>query len=297
MKVFITGASGYVGAHLVRALREEGHAITALTRSESRASELREHFDAHALVGALQDVDRLEAQLRGHDVLIHNALIWDAQPTELELEDTRLTIKLFEAAARAGVKRVLMTSSLAVHRPFTAVMRASDALAPTDSYGAIKASNELFLSALAHTHNLAFHVLRLGPVVGAPAYEGAALKSDPRFAMFIEKARRGEDIVVKAHDGRQFIAARDVARIYAALLTSPLERETWICTSENFTTWQQIAEQIVKSVGSSCRVIVEGEVGTHSFETTKLAETLGLRFESHAAMHEHIAHIARLHTI
>lgn len=297
MKAFITGASGYVGAHLVRALREEGHAITALTRREQCARALREHFDADAVVGALQNVDALEAQLRGHEVLIHNALVWDEQPSELELEDTRLTIKLIEAAARAGVKRVLLTSSLAVHRPFAAVMREQDALAPADSYGAIKASNELFLSALAHTHNLAFHIVRLGPVVGMPAYEGAAFKSDPRFAMLVEKARRGEDIVVRAHEGRQFVAARDVARTYAALLTRPLERETWICTSENFTTWQDIAQQITGHVDSSSRVIVEGEAAPHCFETTKLARMLGLRFESHAAMHEHIAHVARLHTI
>ena len=297
MKVFITGASGYVGAHLVRALREEGHAITALTRSEQRARALREHFDAHAVVGALQDTAALEAHLRDHEVLIHNALIWDEQPTELELEDTRVAIKLFEAAARAGVKRVLMTSSLAVHRPFVERMRETDALHPADTYGAIKASNELFLSALAHQHKLAFHIVRLGPVVGMPAYEGAAFKSDARFATYVEKARHSEDIVVKAHDGRQFIAVQDAARTYAALLTSPLERETWICTSENFTTWQHIAEQVVLRMGSSSRVIVEGEVAMHSFESTKLTERLGLRFESHAAMQEHIAHVVRLHTI
>ena len=297
MKVFITGASGYIGAHLVRALREDSHAMTALTRSETRARELREHFGAHAVVGALQDVDSLEALLRDHDVLIHNALVWDALPTELELEDTRLAIKLFEAAARAGVKRVLLTSSLAVHRPFTAKMREQDALCPADTYGAIKASNELFLSALAETHCMQSHIVRLGPAVGAPAYEGAAFKRDPRFTTFVEKARRGEDIVVKAHDGRQFVPVRDAARAYVALLTSPLARETWICTAKNFTTWQHIAAAIVKSVGSSSRVIVEGEVAPHSFETTKLAHKLGLRFESHAAMDEHIAHIVRLHTI
>ena len=297
MNVFITGASGYVGAHLVRALREEGHEITALTRSETRAKELRERFGARVHLGALQEVDKLEALLRDHDVLIHNALVWDALPTELELEDTRLTIKLFEAAASVGVARVLMTSSLAVHRPFARAMRETDALHPADTYGAIKASNELFLSALAHTHDLEFHIARLGPVVGAPAYEGAAFKSDARFAMFVEKAQRGEDIVVKAGEGRQFIAARDVARTYAALLAHASERETWICAAANFTTWRHIAEVIVKRLGSSSRVIVEGEVLPHAFETEKLAHILGLRLESHEAMLEHIAHVVRLHTI
>lgn len=297
MKVFITGASGYIGAHLARAVCEDGHAITALTRTETRARELREHFGAHAVVGALQDVDTLEAQLHDHDVLIHNALVWDALPNELELEDTRLAIKLFQAAARAGVRRVVLTSSLAVHRPFTAGMREQDALCPADTYGAIKASNELFLSALAEMHGMQTHIVRLAPVVGAPAYKGAAFNSDPRFATFVEKARRGEDIIVKAHDGRQFIAVRDAARTYAALLTSPLTRETWICTAENFTTWQHIAAAIVKSVGSSSRVIVEGEIALHSFETTKLAKLLGLRFESQAAMQEHIEHVIRFHTI
>lgn len=302
MRVFITGASGYVGAHLVRALTKQ-HEVSALTRSEVRARELRQHFGARLLVGALQDVDALEARLRDHDVLIHNALVWDEAPTELEFEDTRLAIKLFEAAAKAGVKRVLLTSSLAVHRPFGCSpaarpqsMRETDALHPTDSYGAIKASNELFLSALAHMHGMHSQIVRVGPVVGAPAYEGAVFKSDPRFARLVEQAGRGVDIVVQRGEGRQFIAAHDVAETYAQLAVAD-GHETWICTAENFTTWQHIAERVVERMGSSSRVSVEGEVTPHAFETTKLARRLALRFKSHAAMHEHIAHIVRLHTI
>lgn len=294
MKVFITGGSGYLGAHLVQRLAEEGHALSVLTRSEARARELAPYARVH--LGALQDVDAIEGWLRGHDALIHNAIVWDDAPEgarpELELEDTRLAIKLFEAAAKAGIPRVLMTSSVAVHRPFARAMDESSALHPVDTYGAIKASNELFLSALAAMHGMTHHIVRVAPVIGPPAYEGAAFKCDPRFVGFFERAARGEDIVVQRDDGRQFIGARDVARTYAALLHTEHARGTWICASQSMTTWASIAEGIVHRMRSTSRVLEVGEAPPHDFKTTKL-ERLGLRFEAQPVLDAHLDFLLR----
>ena len=289
MNVFITGASGYLGAHLVRKLAEEGHALTVLTRSESRAQELAAY--ARVQRGALEDVDALEGWLRGCDALIHNALVWGeaeagAYP-ELELEDTRLTIKLVDAAGKAGIGRVGMTSSVAVHRPFVRAMDEDCALSPVDTYGAIKASNELFLSALATMHGMTHHSVRVAPVLGPPAYPGAAFRCDPRFTEFVQKAARGEDIAVKRGDARQFVGASDVALAYAELLHTDHESGAWICASRAMTMWASVAESIVRRVGSTSRVVEMGDVPPHDFNTAKL-ERLGLRFETQHALDAHL---------
>lgn len=298
MKVFITGASGYLGAHLVRVLAEEGHTLRVLTRSPSRARELQPYAQVH--VGALQETAALQGWLRDHDALIHNALLWDdvlpdaedTQP-ELELEDTRVAIKLFDAAGKAGVKRVLLTSSVAVHRPFATSMSEASALAPSDAYGAIKASNEHFLSALGAMHGMTHHAVRVAPVIGPPAYEGAAFKCDRRFEALVQKAMRGEDIVVQRGDGRQFIGARDVARVYAALLHTEHESGAWIGASQTMTTWASIAESIVQRMRSTSRVVELGEVPPHDFETAKLAR-LGLRFDTQQVLDAHLDYLVRM---
>lgn len=294
MRVFITGGSGYLGAHLVRALADQ-HALTVLTRSASRASELAPF--AETTLGSLQDIAALPSWLQGQDVLVHNAIVWDDAPPgcspELELEDTRLAIKLFEAAGRAGVRRVLMTSSLAVHRPFAGTMDEQSALHPTDSYGAIKASNEHFLSALAAAYGMAWQVVRVAPVLGAPAYEGGAFRCNARLGELIEQAKRGDDIVLTCEEQRQLVGARDVARVFAALVQSEHPSGAWICAAHCATRWASVAETVVDQLGSPSRVIETGGMMPHHFETKKLERALGFRLESEAALRETLSFLLR----
>ncbi|MFO0579673.1 MAG: NAD-dependent epimerase/dehydratase family protein [Polyangia bacterium] len=85
---------------------------------------------------------------------MHAALIWGEPGSELELRDTAVAAKLFEAAGQAVVGRCLFISSVAVHHPFTAEIREEDRLSSTDLYGATKAAGELFLRAACAEHGM-----------------------------------------------------------------------------------------------------------------------------------------------
>ena len=295
MKVFLTGGTGYVGAHLTRALVARGHHVTLLARDPRKIPSFVGAEGISLLEGDLRDRDGLFAALPGHDALIHNALVWDEEPTELELVDPRFAIGVFLAAQRAGLRRLVYTSSTAVHQPFRPVMTAEDALRPGDFYGVSKAAGELALWAVAQTHDLSATVIRPGPVVGAPASEGAPFKSDRRFEDFLRKARRGDRIVVARNDGRQFIGAADLAEVYAAALAVDAGRETFLAVSRDFVTWEEIAREIVRQVGSG-EVVVEDTgllPSPFSFDTGKLERTFSLAFTARGALTEHIAHLAR----
>lgn len=71
-KVFITGGTGFVGYHLVRALRERGHEIICLTRQSSRTAPL-EPFGVRFFRGDLHDVESLTTALQGVQVVYHLA--------------------------------------------------------------------------------------------------------------------------------------------------------------------------------------------------------------------------------
>lgn len=288
VKVFLTGGTGYIGAHLVRALLGRGHRVTVLTRARPTMSA----SDVSFVPGDLREADSLSDAMAGHEALIHHALIWDEQPTELELKDPRATIGLVQAAWRAGIRRVIYTSSVAVHRPFRATMTEADHLAPADLYGMTKAMSELALATLAQSHELSAITIRPGPVVGAPAAPGTPHRTDRRFVEFIEKSRRGEPITVTRHDGRQFIAAADLARVYAAALESGGGRETFLAADRELITWEEIARETVRVVGSGEVIVTESTERPGRFDVGKLERAFGLAFSARDAVREHIAHLA-----
>ena len=72
MRVFLTGATGYVGSAVAAALRDRGHEITALVRPESEASNLRE-AGVVIVAGELKSLPDLADTLKGHDAFVHAA--------------------------------------------------------------------------------------------------------------------------------------------------------------------------------------------------------------------------------
>jgi len=243
----------------------------------------------------LDDIDLIKASLPGHDALVHNAIHWEVQPTELELQDTKFAAKLFEAAASAGVEQTIFTSSTAVHRPLFGTMNELSPIRPNDYYGATKAAGELFLSAVSHQFDMRCNVLRLGPVVGAPAFSGAPFKTDRRFQDFLSSAIRGEELLVTKGEVRQFVGAKDVARVFLALLESFENRQTIICAAEQPTSWVSIAVAVVEEIGSSSRVVTEGDAENQPplFDVSKLDTVLGFRLDSSIALRDHIEYIVK----
>ncbi|MBT5581009.1 MAG: aldehyde reductase [Acidimicrobiaceae bacterium] len=118
--VLVTGASGYIAKHIVRELVEQGHAVRASTRSEKRRAEIGALFpDAeidYVSLDLTSDEGWTEA-LDGVDVLMHTASPLPSDqpkdPQELIRPAVDGTKRALRAAHRAGVHRVILTSSVA----------------------------------------------------------------------------------------------------------------------------------------------------------------------------------------
>jgi nucleoside-diphosphate-sugar epimerase len=116
MLIALTGATGGVGQALVRAALAEGYTIRALVRDAKRAASLAARGVA-LVEGDLENPAALEETARGADVFVHTAAhVGDAGPRE-EFERVNVggTRNAVEAAARAGVKRFVHVSSVAVY--------------------------------------------------------------------------------------------------------------------------------------------------------------------------------------
>ena len=97
MKVFVTGATGYVGGALVQALVRAGHEVTGLSRDGEKDG-LVAHLGARPVRGALGELRALVRQMSEHDALVHTAMDYGlGPPADLEAIEAMLA-----AAGEAG---------------------------------------------------------------------------------------------------------------------------------------------------------------------------------------------------
>ena len=83
MKIFVTGASGYIGRAVAEALRRRGHRVTGLVRTPAKTKAL-EAREIEPLVGDMRDASTWEGSARGADVLIHCAVEYGADYQALD---------------------------------------------------------------------------------------------------------------------------------------------------------------------------------------------------------------------
>lgn len=116
MRVLLTGATGFVGSHVARALVAAGHEVRALVRPTSPRDLLADVPEIAWAPGDILDAPSLPAAVRGCDAVIHTAAMVafaPAQAAEQRQVNVEGTRHVLEAARAAGVKRFVHTSSVA----------------------------------------------------------------------------------------------------------------------------------------------------------------------------------------
>src|SRR5437588_1233532 len=115
MKAFITGATGFVGSHVARALAAAGADLRLLVRASSRTDNI-DALSGERAVGDLLRPETLAPALRGCDALFHVASdyrLWMRHPEQMYRANVAGTEALLAAARQAGVRRAVVTSSVA----------------------------------------------------------------------------------------------------------------------------------------------------------------------------------------
>jgi dihydroflavonol-4-reductase len=114
-KVLVTGASGFVGSRVVRALLARGYGVRALVRPNSPRRNL-DGLDVEVAPGDLNDAASLSAALDGCHALVHAAAdyrLWAPDPKPMLRTNVEGTRALMLAALESGLRRIVYTSSVA----------------------------------------------------------------------------------------------------------------------------------------------------------------------------------------
>lgn len=115
MKAFVTGATGFVGSHVARALAEQGVDLRLLVRSSSRTENIAD-VRAEVAIGDLCQPESLRKAMSGCEFVFHVAAdyrIWVREPEHMYRANVEGTRAIIQAAQETGVRRVIYCSSVA----------------------------------------------------------------------------------------------------------------------------------------------------------------------------------------
>jgi len=115
LRAFVTGATGFLGSHVARALADEGAQLRLLVRPTSDLRNI-EDLRAERVTGDLRDPASIEKALAGCEAVFHVAAdyrLWVRDPEQMYRSNVEGTRSLLESARKQGVRRVVYTSSVA----------------------------------------------------------------------------------------------------------------------------------------------------------------------------------------
>jgi UDP-glucose 4-epimerase len=298
--ILVTGGAGYIGAHVVRALGERGDEVVVVddlsAGSAERIPGIRlERIDLAApgaatlVAGVLRD--------SGADGIIHLAARKRvdesvARPTWYHAQNGGGMLAVLDAAADAGVERMVFSSTAAVYASSDTPVTEDSPTVPVNPYGETKLVGEWMLRAQTVATGLQGVSLRYFNVAGAVSPELADTAGGNVFPMVLERIEAGEPPMVFGDDYptpdgtcvRDYIHVADVAAAHLAALDAladgPAYRVYNIGTGEG-TSVRTLVDALLAAAGSDLRPVIAprraGDPAVVVADATRIRTELGWR--------------------
>lgn len=243
-KVLVTGASGFVGSHVVQALQGHVEVVRAMVRETSETGELQ-RAGVKLCVGSLDDGEALRRAVSGVDAVIHLAALTHAR-TENELQRVNAggTAALLQAIHEAedAPLRFVYLSSLAAAGPSTDArpITTEDAPRPLTAYGRSKLAGEV---AVRQRSNDVETITLRAPAVYGPG--------DRELLRFFKMAKLGALPIPGGPDRPlQLIHVQDLARGLVDAVKSEGLRGTYNVADAHSYMWRDVCRMIGDAVGT-----------------------------------------------
>lgn len=243
----VTGGSGYFGSLLAERLVDRGDTVRVFDLNPADAALVGR--GAEYVAGDIRDLDAVTAAFRGADVVFHNvAQVPLARDRELFDSVNRLgTLTMLEAARRAGVAKVVYTSSSAIYGvPRQNPVTEATPPAPGEAYGAAKLAGERLCRQYA-AHGLDVSIVRPRTILG---FGRLGI-----FQILFEWIREGANVPVLGSGDNvyQFVHADDLAE--ACLLAGDRPGpDDFNCGAAEFGTMRAALEHLCAHAGTGSRV-------------------------------------------
>jgi len=234
VRVFITGATGFVGGHVARQYATWGASLRLLTRQTSRLDSLS-GINAEMVKGDLRESEKLRSALTGCDALVHVAAdyrLWVRDPEQMYAANVDGTRELLKLAREVGIQRVVYTSSVATmgFKADGTIVNEDTPVALSDMIGHYKRSKFLGEQEAIQAAKAGQHVIILNPTT--PIGAGDA-KPTPTGRIIVDFLNKKFPAYVDT--GLNLVDVDEVARMHIVALDRGTPGERYILGGENLT--------------------------------------------------------------
>lgn len=282
MRVLVTGGAGFIGSHLVEHFQGKADVRVLDNLRSGRLSNLQ-GFDVEFIEGSILDDALLAKAMSGVDVVFHLAAMISVpesmgKPIECVEINTIGTLKVLEAAAKAGVKKLCLSTSAAIYGDNPVVPKRETMLPePKSPYAETKLSGEYYCGIYTREGRLDTACLRYFNVFGP--------RQDPKsqyaaaVPIFVSRALRQEPITIfgDGEQTRDFIYVKDIvaANVFFALESSATG--VFNIAYGGKITINDLAKRIIELTGSRSQIVYlperAGDVKHSSAAIDKLSAT------------------------
>jgi dihydroflavonol-4-reductase len=234
VRVFVTGATGFVGGHVARSYAAEGASLRLLTRQTSRLDSLA-GIDAEMVQGDLLEARKLRSALTGCDALVHVAAdyrLWVRDPKQMYAANVDGTRELLKLAREVGIQRVVYTSSVATmgFKADGTIVNEETPVALADMIGHYKRSKFMGEQEAIQAARAGQHVMILNPTT--PIGPGDA-KPTPTGRIIVDFLNKKFPAYVDT--GLNLVDVTEVARMHVVALERGTPGDRYILGGENLT--------------------------------------------------------------
>lgn len=234
MKIFLTGATGFVGAHVARHLAERGAQLRMLVRPTSNLANI-EGLSGETVVGDLLQPEGLRTAIRGCDAVMHVAAdyrLWVRDPKAMHAANVDATRALLRMAREEGVPRFVYTSSVATmgFKSDGTIVDEATPVSIDDMIGHYKRSKFLAEQAAIEAARAGQQVIILNPTTPIGAQD---VKPTPTGRIVVDFLNGKFPAYMDT--GLNLVDVSEVARTHCAALEAGTPGERYILGGENLT--------------------------------------------------------------
>ena len=223
MRILVTGGAGFIGSHVSRLLLGAGHSVTVLDNLKSGHKDAIPK-EAKLVVGDISDPKKCAEALAGVNAVIHMAgliIVPESVKDPIKYCNNNVigTVSLLESMRKAGVKKIIFSSSACVYgTPQELPIKEDAPLHPDNPYGASKASIEAFLQSYHAVFGFDVVILRYFNPYGPGEMHDPETHAIPNFIK-ATLAKKPLPLYWKGEQVRDFIYIEDLARAHVDVLS------------------------------------------------------------------------------
>ncbi len=248
MKALVTGANGLIGANLLRELLLSGHDVRAMVRSTADQTHIA-GLPVEIVHGDVLDPGSLDAAMTGCDWVFHTAVhfsYWGHAPEDMARTAIEGTRNVLTAACKAGVRRVVMTSSsVTLGAEYGPIVRdeLSSADDRSDESAYVRAKIDQEREAIKTARAIGIDLIVACPTMSVGPFGAALGPSNGVITSYLADPMR-----LTWAGGCNIVSVHDVARGHVLLAERGLPGERFVLGSENLH-WHEIHAMIADLCG------------------------------------------------